>query len=242
MRVYQVHLNPLDRDLDSTVDHGLRRRARPKVPARERASRGVPRVAERRCATAARRAAPSSTTTPWTAAIDARSRDAGGRGPPEDDARKLEEPEPARPSWPRARVGIIGGRHPSAARAGGLDLGLGGQRHPLLVDVASTRSGALIYMAGDAAPVVKQRLDGICRHRGRQAATLPIGPVEIDRAQRSARMCPKYGPSDAGRSPRRRWTTRSMRGCHGLLDVLDGAIAPELHRGSRPGRDPGAST
>ena len=37
--------------------------------------------------------------------------------------------------------------------------------------------GVLIYMAEDAAPVVKQRLEGLCRHRGLDLAALPIGVI-----------------------------------------------------------------
>ena len=110
---------------------------------------------------------------------------------PEDDARlpvvraaELEEPEPARrwlieQLWPRAGVGIIGGAPKCCKSWLGLDLAVSVASATPCLDTfhVAEPGGALIYMAEDAAPVVKQRLDGICRHRGLHLATLPIGVI-----------------------------------------------------------------
>jgi hypothetical protein len=81
--------------------------------------------------------------------------------------------------WPRAGVGIIGGAPKCGKSWLGLDIAVsvsGGT--PCLDTFPVAEPGAvLVYMAEDAAPVVKQRLVGICRHRGLELAALPIGVI-----------------------------------------------------------------
>lgn len=99
-------------------------------------------------------------------------------------AADLDEPEPERRwlverLWTRAGVGIIGGAPKSLKSWLGLDLAISvASGTPCLdrFDVAEA-GGALVYMAEDAAPVVKQRLAGLCRHRGLNLAALPIGVI-----------------------------------------------------------------
>ena len=108
--------------------------------------------------------------------------DAGGL--PVVRAADLDEPDAARrwlieELWARAGVGIIGG----APKCGKSWLGL-----DLVVSLASGTpcldtfpvvepGGALVYMAEDAAPIVKARLAGLCRHRGLELAALPIDVI-----------------------------------------------------------------
>lgn len=99
-------------------------------------------------------------------------------------AADLDAPEPERRwlvdrLWTRAGVGIIGGAPKSLKSWLGLDLALSvasGTRCLDSFDVAEP-GGALVYMAEDAAPVVKQRLTGVCRHRGLDLAALPIDVI-----------------------------------------------------------------
>lgn len=99
-------------------------------------------------------------------------------------AAELDEAEPERrwlvePLWARAGVGIIGG-HPKLGKSWlGLDLAVSVASGTPCLDTfrVAEPGGALIYMAEDAAPVVKQRLEGICRHRGLDLAELPIGVI-----------------------------------------------------------------
>jgi hypothetical protein len=99
-------------------------------------------------------------------------------------AAELVEAEPERrwlvePLWARAGVGIIGG-HPKLGKSWlGLDLAVSVASGTPCLDTFAVAEpgGALIYMAEDAAPVVKQRLEGICRHRGLDLTTLPIGVI-----------------------------------------------------------------
>jgi hypothetical protein len=99
-------------------------------------------------------------------------------------AAELDAAEPGRhwlvePLWARAGVGIIGG-HPKLGKSWlGLDLAISvASGTPCLDCFPVADPGAvLLYMAEDAAPVVKQRLEGICRHRGLDLAALPIGVI-----------------------------------------------------------------
>jgi hypothetical protein len=99
-------------------------------------------------------------------------------------AADLDEPEPERRwlverLWTRAGVGIIGGAPKSLKSWLGLDLAVSvASGTPCLDRFDVEESGAaLVYMAEDAAPVVKQRLAGVCRHRGLDLAILPIGVI-----------------------------------------------------------------
>jgi hypothetical protein len=99
-------------------------------------------------------------------------------------AAELDEPEPERrwlieQLWARAGVGIIGGAPKLGKSWLGLDLAVSVASGTPCLDVfpVAEPGGALIYMAEDAAPVVKQRLEGLCRHRGLDLAALPIGVI-----------------------------------------------------------------
>jgi hypothetical protein len=99
-------------------------------------------------------------------------------------AADLDEPDQARrwlieTLWPRAGVGIIGGAPKCGKSWLGLDLAVSVASGTPCLDsfpVAGS-GGVLVYMAEDAAPVVKQRLAGICSHRGLDLAALPIGVI-----------------------------------------------------------------
>lgn len=99
-------------------------------------------------------------------------------------AAELDDAEPERrwlveQLWARAGVGIIGG-HPKCCKSWlALDLAVSVASGTPCLDTFAVAEpgGALIYMAEDAAPVVKQRLEGICRHRGLDLAALPIGVI-----------------------------------------------------------------
>ena len=99
-------------------------------------------------------------------------------------AAELDEPEPARrwlveQLWARAGVGIIGGAPKLGKSWLGLDLAVSIASGTPCLDTfrVAEPGGALIYMAEDAAPIVKQRLEGLCRHRGLDLAALPIGVI-----------------------------------------------------------------
>jgi hypothetical protein len=81
--------------------------------------------------------------------------------------------------WPGAGVGIIGGAPKCCKSWLGLDLAVSvASGTPCLDTFAVAEPGAvLVYMAEDAAPLVKERLTGICRHRGIDLAALPIGVI-----------------------------------------------------------------
>ena len=110
---------------------------------------------------------------------------------PEDDsvlpvvrASELDEPEPERrwlidQLWARAGVGIIGGPPKCCKSWLGLDLAVSVASGTPCLDTfhVAEPGGSLVYMAEDAAPVVKQRLEGLCRHRGLELAALPIGVI-----------------------------------------------------------------
>lgn len=81
--------------------------------------------------------------------------------------------------WARAGVGIIGGAPKCCKSWLGLDLAVSvASGTPCLDSFPVLDSGpVLVYMAEDAAAVVKQRLAGICRHRNLDLARLPIGVI-----------------------------------------------------------------
>ncbi|MEW6323717.1 MAG: AAA family ATPase [Acidobacteriota bacterium] len=99
-------------------------------------------------------------------------------------AAELDEPDPARQwlvegLWPRAGVGIIGGAPKSCKSWLALDLALSvASRTPCLEAFPVAQcAGVLLYMAEDAAAVVKERLRGLCRRRGLDLSSLPIGAI-----------------------------------------------------------------
>lgn len=78
--------------------------------------------------------------------------------------------------WMHGAVGIIGGAPKCCKSWLGLDLALSVASATPCLDIFPVLSPgpALLYMAEDAARVVKARLTGICRHRGLELADLPI--------------------------------------------------------------------
>jgi len=97
--------------------------------------------------------------------------------------------------WARAGVGILGGAPKCCKSWLALEIAVAvtsGQR--CLDRFAVGDSGpALLYMAEDAAPVVKARLCGICRHRGIHLEELDIHLItapalRLDRAQDQSRL------------------------------------------------------
>jgi hypothetical protein len=99
-------------------------------------------------------------------------------------AAELDEPDVARrwlidPLWARAGVGIIGGAPKCCKSWLGLDLAVSVASGTPCLDTfpVAEPGGALVYMAEDAAPVVKARLAGLCHHRGLALAALPIGVI-----------------------------------------------------------------
>ena len=108
------------------------------------------------------------------------------------------------PLWARAGVGILGGAPKCCKSWLALEMAIAVASHaPCLgaFDVGDAGS-ALLYMAEDAAPVVKARLEGIGRHRGRGLADLPIhlilaSALRLDRAHDQGRLrdaVAKYAP------------------------------------------------
>jgi hypothetical protein len=78
--------------------------------------------------------------------------------------------------WARAGVGILGGAPKCCKSWLALEMALAvasGEPCLGLFEVGDA-GGVLLYMAEDAAPVVKTRLEGICRHRGLDLAALPV--------------------------------------------------------------------
>jgi hypothetical protein len=99
-------------------------------------------------------------------------------------AADLDEPDQARrwmveTLWPRTGVGIIGGAPKCGKSWLGLDLAVSVASGTPCLDTFPVPSpgSVLVYMAEDAACVVKQRLAGICSHRGLELAALPIGVI-----------------------------------------------------------------
>lgn len=106
--------------------------------------------------------------------------------------------------WARAGVGILGGAPKCCKSWLALEMAIAvASGAPCLgvFDVGDV-GPALLYMAEDAAPVVKMRLSGICRHRGLDLASLPIHLItapalRLDRSHDQARLLDavaKYAP------------------------------------------------
>lgn len=99
------------------------------------------------------------------------------------------------PLWARAAVGVLGGAPKSCKSWLALDLAVSvGSGTACLgaFDVADA-GPVLLYMAEDAAPVIKARLRAICRARGLDLATVSIhvitAPVlRLDRGRDQARL------------------------------------------------------
>jgi hypothetical protein len=97
--------------------------------------------------------------------------------------------------WARAGVGILGGAPKCCKSWLALEMAIAvASGAPCLgaFDVGDV-GPVLLYMAEDAAPVVKMRLAGICRHRGLDLASLPIhlitaSALRLDRAHDQGRL------------------------------------------------------
>lgn len=97
--------------------------------------------------------------------------------------------------WARAGVGILGGA-PKCCKswlALELSLAVAAGAPALGVFDAEDAGPVLLYMAEDAAPVVKARLCGICRHRGLDLRALPVHLItapslRLDRGHDQARL------------------------------------------------------
>jgi len=78
--------------------------------------------------------------------------------------------------WSYAAVGVIGGAPKAGKSWLGLDLAVSvASGTPCLGRFAAREPGrALVYLAEDALPAVRARIDGICRHRG-----LDIGALDL---------------------------------------------------------------
>jgi hypothetical protein len=106
--------------------------------------------------------------------------------------------------WARAGVGILGGAPKCCKSWLALEIALAvASGAPCLsVFEIGDVGPVLLYMAEDAAPVVKARLGGICRHRGLDLNDLPIHLItapalRLDRAHDQARLkdaVAKYAP------------------------------------------------
>jgi len=103
---------------------------------------------------------------------------------PVGPAAERDEPDPRRRwliegLWARAGVGIIGGAPKSCKSWLALDLALSvASRTPCLEAFSVAEHGrVLVYMAEDAAAVVKERLAGLCRRRRLDLSSLPIGVI-----------------------------------------------------------------
>lgn len=97
--------------------------------------------------------------------------------------------------WARAAVGVLGGAPKCCKSWLALDLAVSvATDTPCLSAFAVDDPGpVLLYMAEDAAPVVKARLTGICRARDLDLATVPIHVITVpvlrlDRGRDQARL------------------------------------------------------
>ncbi len=106
--------------------------------------------------------------------------------------------------WARAGVGILGGAPKCCKSWLALEVALAvASGAPCLgcFEVGDA-GGVLLYMAEDAAPVVKARLSGICQHRGFDLGALPVHLIiapalRLDRERDQARLrgsVAKYAP------------------------------------------------
>jgi hypothetical protein len=99
------------------------------------------------------------------------------------------------PLWAKSGVGILGGAPKCCKSWLALEMALavaGGAPCLGAFEVRDTGT-VLLYMAEDAAPVVKARLVGICRHRGLDLGALPVHLItapalRLDRAHDQARL------------------------------------------------------
>jgi hypothetical protein len=99
------------------------------------------------------------------------------------------------PLWARAAVGVLGGSPKCCKSFLALELAVSvASGTPCLGAFAACDPGpVLLYMAEDAAPVVKARLQGICRARKVDLARLPIHVISVpvlrlDRGRDQARL------------------------------------------------------
>src|SRR6202453_2947215 len=79
--------------------------------------------------------------------------------------------------WGASSVGVIGGAPKCAKTWLGLDMALSVATGAGCLGKYAVREPGpvLVYLAEDALPVVRERIEGMARHRG-----LDLGPVEID--------------------------------------------------------------
>ncbi len=106
--------------------------------------------------------------------------------------------------WARAGVGILGGAPKCCKSWLALEMALAvASGAPCLGSFeVGDAGGVLLYMAEDAAPVVKARLSGICQHRGLDLTTLPVHLItapalRLDRERDQGRLrdsVAKYAP------------------------------------------------
>ena len=99
-------------------------------------------------------------------------------------AADLDEPDPARrwliePLWIHGGVGTIGGLPKSCKSWMAMDVAVSVASGTPCLDTfpVCDAGGVLLYMAEDAAPLVKARLLGLCRHRGLDLNALPIDVI-----------------------------------------------------------------
>lgn len=99
------------------------------------------------------------------------------------------------PLWARAAVGVLGGAPKCCKSWLALDLAVSvASATPCLGAFEVDDQGpVLLYMAEDAAPIVKARLRGICRSRGLELASVPIhvitaAALRLDRGRDQARL------------------------------------------------------
>jgi len=121
------------------------------------------------------------------------------------------------PLWARAPVGVLGGAPKSCKSWLALDLAVSvASGTPCLgTFVVDDPGPVLVYMAEDAAPVVKARLEGICRSRRLDLAAVPLHVITAT----TLRL-------DRGRDQARR--REAVRRCAPRLLVLDPFV--RLHR------------
>jgi hypothetical protein len=81
--------------------------------------------------------------------------------------------------WARAGVGIVGGAPKCCKSWLGLDMALSvASGTPCMGSFPATEpGGALIYLAEDSAAVLRERLAGLCRHRGLDLAAIPLDVI-----------------------------------------------------------------
>lgn len=97
--------------------------------------------------------------------------------------------------WARAGVGILGGAPKCCKSWLALDMALSIASNTSCLDTFVVRDPGpvMLYMAEDAAPIVKSRLLGICRHRRMKLDELPIDVItasslRIDRERDQLRL------------------------------------------------------